>query len=260
MQDADIDIIITNYRTPGLLKRLLESCKVFEPDCSVSYTVVDVDPLMTPVLDDSAFPELTYLSVPENIGYARACNLGAAITSGRNLALLNADTRFTNSHCVDRCVEFLDARPEVAVVGPLQVDSDGRVTHAGIFGTLEKPSERGFKAKSKKGLQGDQRAVYVNGSAFFTKRGVWDQMRHCHIFEEQFPEAKGAFPLTQHYYEETGYAYHVQAHGYQVWYLGSAEMVHEWHASSTVGSQSKHVAPSKAIFNQFCDAHGIPHG
>jgi GT2 family glycosyltransferase len=272
MSVADIDLIITNYRTPDLLRALLLSITEHEPDCSYTVTVIDVDPIVPferapkplhhrgPGRVRPVKVDYEYVLVQENIGYARACNLGAAQTSGRNLVLLNADTRFTNSHCIDRCVEFLDAHDEVAAVGPLQVSSEGLVTWAGTFGTLAKPIHRGFKARKKGGLQDDKQAVTINGSAFFTKRAVWDEMRECHIFKDQFPDAEGAFLLTQHYYEETGYAYHVQGHGYEVWYLGSAEMVHEWHKSSTVGSMSKHVAPSKAIFEEFCDNHGIEYG
>lgn len=256
MPDADIDLVVVNYRTRDLLTRFLDSLEKYTPDCSYTLTVVDVDPLD---LWDRGI-QFTYLATPKNVGYARACNLGAVVGRARNLALLNADTAFTNPHCLDRCVEFLDANPQVAVVGPLQVDSSNRVTHAGIFGDLAHPVERAFKSRDKKGhLREDRKAVSVTGSAFFTKRAIWDEMRSCPVFDAQFPEAHGAFLETPHYYEETGYAYHVQAHGYEVWYLGSAEMNHEWHQSSAVGSQAKHVNTSREIFRKFCDEHGIEH-
>ena len=103
----------------------------------------------------------------------------------------------------------------------------------------------------------DSQAVSVSGSALFTKRSVWDEMHDCEIFLELFPDAIGSFILTQHFYEETGYNYHVQSHGYEVWYLGSAEMIHEWHKSSPPGTQSKHIEKSRSTFREFCDAHGI---
>lgn len=268
MSDVDIDLVIVNYRTPRLLMALLESLVNFEPDCSFSVTVIDVDPVnaSSSFIDVrssrsslSPLPSFSYISIPENIGYARACNLGAAATNGRNIALLNADTRFNNAYCIDRCVKFLDSNSLVGVVGPLQIDG-GRsraVTHGGIFGSLSKPIERAFKSINKKGLMEDAKAVSVSGSALFTKRSVWNEMHDCEIFLESFPDAIGSFILTQHFYEETGYNYHVQSHGYEVWYLGSAEMIHEWHKSSPPGTQSKHIEKSRSIFRDFCDAHGI---
>lgn len=253
-EPVDLDIVVTNYRTPDLLRRHIHAYERHRSELyETRLTIIDVDPI-TP-LEVSGH---NYVVVDHNCGYAKACNLGAWLTSGRLLAFMNADARLSDNRCVDRCIEFLDKHPEVAVVGPLQVDSTGMVTHGGIFGTLEKPVERGFKARRTKGLLDDQQAVTVSGSAYFTKRDVWDSMTNCATYRKLHPDAGGAFLPTPHFFEETAYSYHVQAHGYEVWYLGSAQMIHEWHKSSRVGSLGRKYAESRQMFNEFCDEHGIP--
>jgi len=250
---TDIDIITINYRTPDLARRNIAAFRQHLSDCEARLTVIDVDPIV-PLTEADDF---NYLIVDNNCGYAKACNLGASMTDAPLIAFLNADARISDNQCLDRCVEFLNAHDEVAVVGPLQVDSTGRVTHGGIFGTFDKRIERGWRSRNAKSLMDDQPALYVSGSALFTKRAVWDEMAGCRIYQEVFPRATGAFLPTPHFWEDSGYCAHVKAHGYEVWYLGSAQMIHEWHKSSSVGSQGKKLAEAHQMFNEFCDAHGI---
>lgn len=251
----DLEIIVVNYKTPEMLKGFLDSLDEFPPKSQVRVTVVDVEEAcgLYPMKHDN------YYHLSENLGYAKACNLAAQGLTGRNLAFFNADTRFVDGNCVDRCVEFLDSHPEVGIVGPLQYSSGHRVTHGGFFGTHRHPVDNGFKSHVTDAFRTDRQAVTVSGSAFFIKRSVWDLLTQCPVYQKQFPDVRGAFLPTQHYYEETGCAYHAAAHGYQVWYLGSAEMIHEWHKSSPVGSMAKHVSPSRRTFSDFCDVHGIEH-
>lgn len=60
---------------------------------------------------------------PFNMGFARACNLGAHHATGRHLIFLNADTTVT-PNWLSPLLEQLD-RPEVGIVGNLQLKEGG---------------------------------------------------------------------------------------------------------------------------------------
>lgn len=42
-------------------------------------------------------------------------------------------------------------------------------------------------------------------------------------------------------------------------YNGYAEMIHEWHKSSNIGSQDENFKYGQKLFREFCDDHGIEH-
>jgi GT2 family glycosyltransferase len=255
MSDADIDLIVVNYKTYDLLARFIQSYDDFKPSSSSTLTVIDVEGSIDLMMEMPA----THMTrvVDDNIGYARACNMGAALTRGRNIGFFNADTRFINDDCVDYCVNFLDENPETAIVGPLQYGSGGHITHAGIFGTHERPRHAGWQQKVRDDFRENKPAITVSGSAYFVRRSTWDELTQCGLYQDVAPNALGAFLPTKHWYEETFCSYHAHAHDYQVWYLGEAEMIHEWHKSSPVGSIS--TSDAQAYFRKACDHHGIPH-
>jgi hypothetical protein len=70
------------------------------------------------------FPEATLIHSLENLGFARANNLGIKRASGRWLALVNSDV-VVHADCFRRLVGFLESRPEVGLVGPKVLGRDG---------------------------------------------------------------------------------------------------------------------------------------
>jgi len=253
----DIQLIVVNYHTDDLLQRFIDSYVEFYPSCRSDLLIVNVDADGHHKFESHGFSVVNDL---DNCGYARACNWGAYLNQdrARNLAFFNADTRFVDNNCVDYCVDFLDSNDNVAAVGPLQYSSQGKVTHGGIFGDNTSVVFRGWQKPPSDQYRNNQPAVTVSGSAYFTKSVVWKEMHDCHIFREQFPSALGAFPPFKMYYEETSYSYHVRDHGYDVWYVGEAEMIHE-HAKSPESDLSRSMNESRMGFRKFMDAHGIAH-
>lgn len=247
-----IDIVVVNYRTPGLLERFLNSLRNHPPQEETSVTVVDIMP-STP----AKFQRVTHQFVlPENIGYNRACNWAAKLGGGDVIGFFNADTAFVNRTCVDRCVEVLRSNPRVGVVGPLQVNERGFVTHAGIYGSHTDRQEEGWRSPNPGLFTRDKTAVSVSGSAYFIKRSVWSELSECPKMKEIGQEVDGAFLPTDHYFGETWCSFHAQQHGYEVRYLGSARMLHTWHASSKVGGYpEQRYGDDERLFNASCEAY-----
>lgn len=70
------------------------------------------------------FPTVEVIINTENHGFARACNQGIRAGRGRYILLLNPDT-LLDVAAVDEMVAYMDAHPEVAIVGPKLLNPDG---------------------------------------------------------------------------------------------------------------------------------------
>lgn len=244
-----VDVIVVNYRTPEDLAGFLGS---FDPTgVPQSLTVVNVDP--TP--EDVKVVHLNgkwverYIEIPENVGYARAVNRAVAETDREIIAIFNADTKLFKD-TINLCHNALQCNDSWGILGPRQVDSQGRITHGGIF-----QHERGFHQWDSPEF-GDIRedATTVSGSAYFIKRTVWEELTAC----PQNGQAEGAFLPTQHYFEETWCSYHARAHNHTVVYYGPVTMLHEWHRASPRGGHAdQQVSTSQQMFIEACEAHDI---
>lgn len=252
--DSELDLVVVNYHTDHDLQTFLESCERFEPDRRVIVVDVESDG------EDRVEGNVTFKHLAENVGYARACNYGSRFTKAKNIGFFNADTRFINPDALDICLKYL-SEDGVGIVGPRQLDSHGKVTHGGIFGTNDKPVMRGWQQHGPAGLTDVSDAIMVSGSAILVKRKMWKELYDCPAFSYNYPQAVGAFLPTAHYYEETYLCYHAREHKWLVKYVGEAEMVHEWHQASPVGSATDMsvLQASRDMFRQACDLHGIHH-
>jgi GT2 family glycosyltransferase len=72
----------------------------------------------------AAFPEVTLVRSPENIGFARANNRLAELAGGEWLLLLNSDTEVLDG-AIDRLLAFARARPANGIYGGRTLFPDG---------------------------------------------------------------------------------------------------------------------------------------
>lgn len=256
-----VNIVVVNYKTPGDLRRFCDSVARFEPTVPWTLTVVNVCPEQED-LEVARWAHswgATTVAWKDNVGYARACNAAALTTAMPVLALFNADIILT-AGAIDECVAALSEHPTWGVLGPRQVDDDGRMTHGGIFGTHARPEFRGWRLHDQVAYTDVREAVTVSGSAYFVKRRAWEQLTACPLYQQAAPGAEGAFLPTPHYFEETFCSYHAHAHGWQVMYFGPVKIVHRWHKASPVGGWAEQQFPvSQSIFRVACDVHEIEH-
>lgn len=131
----DLSIIIVNYKTPQLILDCLAS--VHEHTAGITFEVLVVDNQSE---DDSrsqilaVYPQVRWLEMGYNAGFARANNLGIRQATGRNILLLNSDTLLLDN-LLARCVRVLDAQPDVAAVGAHQLGRD-RQLRPGLYTTF----------------------------------------------------------------------------------------------------------------------------
>lgn len=267
-----LGIVVTDYHTPGELASFVDSLCVSAPQLPFAICIelvegtapetVWADDLAETLSDVALLAGVTFHS--RNVGYNLATNDGVnwlSLVDGIDMyAIFNSDCRIKPG-VLESCVELLNSDDSYGICGPRQVDDRGRLTHGGIFGTLEKPQLRGWQSYANQAYQ-DVRddAVSVSGSAYFIKRSVWEELASCPIYNGVDPSAHGAFLQCQHYYGETFASYHASAHGYKCVYNGAATMIHGWHKSSPIGGiGEQNLKSDQAFFRKACDAHGIPH-
>lgn len=267
-----LDAVVVNYRTPDDLRRFVESWLSHQPeDISARLRIVNVAPMPADSEVASRYIDPGFVDVVEyfdNIGYGRACNLGAQRDHGDGfdvIALFNADVELTPK-AVQACYSALMSDDSWGVLGPRQVNDQKRLVHAGIIGTGAAPRHRGW-LQVDYGQYSDvlDDVPTVSGSAYFIKRSVWVQLKCCSRFQlatlgDTSPGARsGAFLATPHYYEETWCSYHARAHGWKCVYYGEVTITHFFHrASPTGGWADQQMYRSRAQFREACELHGIP--
>jgi N-acetylglucosaminyl-diphospho-decaprenol L-rhamnosyltransferase len=121
----DLSVVIVNYNTRDLLRNCLRSVLCSRGDFSYELYVIDnrsLDSSAQMVRDE--FPQATLIANERNRGYAYANNLAMRRAQGRYVLLLNPDTVLPDTALKD-ALAFMDARPEVGVMGPKLVRQDG---------------------------------------------------------------------------------------------------------------------------------------
>jgi N-acetylglucosaminyl-diphospho-decaprenol L-rhamnosyltransferase len=126
---ASLAVVILNYNRADLLADCLASIYAHPTRCALEVWVVDnasSDGSAQAVR--SSFPQARLIESPVNGGYAYGNNLAlrAILAAGTPdyILLLNNDT-VVPAGAFDGLVDYLEARPEVAVVGPKLVLPDG---------------------------------------------------------------------------------------------------------------------------------------
>jgi len=124
---VDLSILIVNYDTLSILRECLASIYEFPPSVSFEVLVVDnASPDGSGEMVRNEFPQVRLLLLGENVGFARANNLGLQQARGELLLLLNSDTRVLDGS-LDGLVLAMEEHPQAGVVGCKQLDARGRL-------------------------------------------------------------------------------------------------------------------------------------
>lgn len=132
-----LSIVIVTYNSRREIGAALQS--LMGPAPLTSHEIVVVDNASadgTSALVRDQWPAVRLIEAGANLGFAAANNRGIRASSSELVLLLNPDTRVPPG-AVDQIVARLDARPDVAVVGPRIVDGRGRAELS--FGAMIAP-------------------------------------------------------------------------------------------------------------------------
>jgi GT2 family glycosyltransferase len=122
---SPISIIIVSWNARSYLRDCLNSIR--QTRGSLVHEVIVVDNASSdgsPEMVTVEFPEVILIRSRENLGFARANNLGLQRATGELLALINSDV-VVHAHCWEELAGFLHHSPNVGLVGPKVIGRDG---------------------------------------------------------------------------------------------------------------------------------------
>jgi len=123
-----LSVIIVNYNVRSFLEQclhsLIQAMAVVDAECEI--LVVDNQSTDNSVQYLSErFPAVRFLPQQENLGFARACNLGAREAKAQYLLFLNPDTIIPED-CLQKCLNQLDSDASIGALGVKMLDGSGR--------------------------------------------------------------------------------------------------------------------------------------
>ena len=71
------------------------------------------------------FPGVRFLANDTNLGFAKACNQGLQLSSGKYILFLNPDT-IVPEDCFEKCISFLCSHSDAGALGIKMIDGTGK--------------------------------------------------------------------------------------------------------------------------------------
>lgn len=225
----NIDIVIVSWNAGKQLDKCLASIARFGEENIKKVVVVDN------ASSDGSADDLDRFGLPlevirnqENLGFALACNQGAAVCDSRYLLFLNPDTEiFENSFDVPLAFMEDEVNQDVGICGIQLVDEKGRVVRTcARFPSLSRFAAQAIGLNKIPGLRGmcalmaewdhlsDKSVDQVIGAFFFARRTVFEALNG---FDERFFV----------YFEEVDFSLRAKRAGWKTVYLTGAYAFHE---------------------------------
>lgn len=124
----DLAVIIVSWNVRDIL---LENLKALFQNEQSAFEVIVVDNASldgTVEAIRSHFPQVAIIANTKNEGFAKGCNQGMKAANAKHVLLLNPDMRVAPD-ALQKCIAYLDAHPDVAVVGAKLIGEDGKLMH-----------------------------------------------------------------------------------------------------------------------------------
>lgn len=112
-----LSIIIVSWNAKGHLINCLNSLSKFKKDGCEIIVVDNGSTDGSPELVETQFPQVQLIRNNENLGFARANNIGIWASAGRYVCLINSDV-IVQDGCIEKLIEFMDKNPSAGLAGP----------------------------------------------------------------------------------------------------------------------------------------------
>src|SRR6187401_1158148 len=183
----------------------------------------------------SKFPGVKFIFNNENLGFAKACNMGSKISSGDYILFLNPDTVLSET-CLTECISFFKTHEDAGAVGVRMLDEKGK-----------------FLKESKRGLPSPSASFYklFGITAFFPRSKKIAKYYQGHLPENEnnlVEVLSGAFMMIKKVvfekvdgFDETFFMYgedidlslRIIQMGFKNYYLGKVSITHLKGGSTT---------------------------
>lgn len=222
-----LSIIIVNYKTPDLLKLCIKS---IQKNCLIDYEIIVVDSETeedTQMLMREEFPQINFISLKKNGGYAVAVNTGIKASQGEYTQIMNADIVFLNN-AAEKMINYFEKNTEAGIIGPKLLGFDGKIQYScyrfytpativyrrTFLGKLPF-GKRAIDAMMMKKIDHEKviKADWILGAVLMTKKELLEKIG---LMDERFFL----------YFEDMDWCRRFKEHEYQVAYLPEAKMAH----------------------------------
>jgi len=272
-----LSVIIVNYNVRFFLEQCLHSLTRAAAAISMKDREVEIIVIDNNSGDGSIayiqpkFPDVRLVANPENLGFAKACNQGLALATGKNVLFLNPDTILPED-CLQNCLAFLESAPGAGALGIRMIDGAGR-----------------FLKESKRSFPSPLTSLYklFGLSRVFPRSATFSRYHLGHLDERRNHEIDvlaGAFMMVKRevliatkgfdelffmYGEDVDLSYRIQKAGFKNYYFSGSTIIHFKGESTKKGSMNyvrmfynamslfvrKHYGASRAgLFNFFVQA------
>jgi len=120
-----LSVIIVNYNSMRLLENCLFSVQIAM--LKIEGEIIIVDNNSTDGSKEHLPPKFTdvkFILNDSNPGFAKACNQGFKISSGKYVLFLNPDTILTET-CLKDCISFFETHADAGATGVRMLDEKG---------------------------------------------------------------------------------------------------------------------------------------
>lgn len=230
-----ISIVIVNYKVPEHLIETLRSIRQAEMYGETEIIIVDnASGDASQQIITEEFPDVIWIQLKNNLGFGKACNIGARSAQGEFLLLLNPDTMIARN-TLSVAYTFMEAHPDIGVMGPKILNPDGTLqasckrsfpTPAVTFyhfcglGKLF-PKSRRFGRYNLTYLDADESAAVdaISGSFMFIRKKLYLNIGG---FDERFFM----------YGEDLDLCHRIGETGNSIWYHPETQIIHRKGKSS----------------------------
>jgi len=120
----DVSILIVNWNTKDLLKKCLYS--LYKKNKKFTFEVIVVDNGSSDGSQEMVkreFTQVNLICVGENLGFAKANNIGIKTSHGRYVCLINSDVIVLDD-TIQKLLEFMNRHPRIGISGPMILNPD----------------------------------------------------------------------------------------------------------------------------------------
>lgn len=230
----DLSIIIVNYKTKNLLEQCLNSIYSENYHFSYEVSVVDNDSKDSSIeMVKKKFPQVKLIENRNNLGFAAANNQALRRSNARYLLLINPDT-VVLPDSLNVMMEFMDEHPEAGIAGCKLLNPDYSLQYScRKFSNFATFFLRGIHLDSifpnntilRKYMMFDwdhneiREVEWVLGSCMMVRRKAVEQVG---MLDENFVL----------YFEDQDWCYRMWKHGWKIYYVPQAQMVHYYQRRS----------------------------
>lgn len=229
----ETSVIIVSWNAKAYLLKCIESIYAQQTSGLEIIVVDNASSDGSPEAVRLQCPSVTLICNSENYGFSKANNIGITASTGKHLFLINSDV-VVSPGCFSKLRRYIDAHPEIGLLGPKIVGANGRVQRScmrypSLSNTLWRalavdsflPHSSLFRSQLMTSWAHDEtRSVdVINGCFWVVRRSAMDQVG---LLDEGFFI----------YGEDIDWCRRFTSQGWQVVFYPEAEALHYGGASS----------------------------